>query len=127
MNPTDLPRPLRLALYAGAVAVLLYLCLAPRDEVPQGGVWDKQEHAIGWLVLTVAGLMLSNNRPRAIAVFALAVGVFVEIAQATMNLGRDGDARDLVADALGVAVALIGYRAYLLTVRRPRPGARDGA
>ena len=33
----------------------------------------------------------------------------VEILQATMGFGRDGDWRDLVADTLGVAVALAIY------------------
>ena len=126
MNPTHLPRPLRIALYALAVTILLYLCLAPQDDIPHVNVWDKVEHTLGWLVLTVSGLMLSNNRPRTIAAFAFGVGVFVEIAQATMDLGRDGDVADLVADALGIGIALLGYVAYVTAARRFR-AVRDAA
>lgn len=124
MNPTHLPRPLRVALYATAVLILLYLCLAPNDELPKVSLWDKQEHAISWFVLSATGLMLSNHRPRAIAAFSFALGVVVEIAQASMHLGRHGDWHDLAADSLGIAVAFIGYFAYLLIPRR-RPEALE--
>src|SRR5205085_1959428 len=104
MLVTRLPRPARLALYTLAVAILLWLCLAPSNELPQPGIGDKWQHSVAWMVLTVTGLALSSWRPRAIAAFALALGVAVEILQATMGLGRDGDWRDLVADAAGIAV-----------------------
>ena len=105
-----LPRPLRLALYALAAAILLWLCLSPLDELPKVTLWDdKAEHAVAWFVLTGTGLLLSHYRPRAIAAFAIGLGAAVEILQATMGFGRDGDWRDLVADTLGVALALALY------------------
>jgi len=103
------PRPLRLVLYALATAILLWLCLSPSDELPKVSLWDKYEHSIAWFVLTATGLLLSHHRPRSIAAFAIGLGVAVEILQATMGFGRDGDWRDLVADTLGVAVALAIY------------------
>ncbi len=112
-----LPRPLRLALYASATAFLLWLCLSPVDELPEITLWDKVEHAIAWFVLTAAGLLLSHRRPRAIAAFAIGLGATVEILQATMGFGRDGDWRDLLADTIGVAVALAAY-AVLQRLRR---------
>ena len=104
-----LPRPLRLVLYALATAILLWLCLSPSDELPKVSLWDKYEHSVAWFVLTATGLLLSHHRPRAIAAFAIGLGAVVEILQATMGFGRDGDWRDLVADTLGVAVALAIY------------------
>jgi VanZ family protein len=106
MLVTRLPRPVRLGLYALAVAILLWLCLAPSDELPQPGVGDKWQHGVAWLVLMLTGLTLSSWRPRAIAAFAFGLGVAVEILQATMGFGRDGDWRDLVADTAGIAVGL---------------------
>jgi VanZ family protein len=106
MLPHRLPRPVRLGLYALAVATLLWLCLAPSNELPQPGVGDKWQHGIAWLVLTATGVALSSWRPRAIAAFAFALGVAVEILQATMGMGRDGDWRDLLADTAGIAVGL---------------------
>lgn len=111
-----LPRPLRLALYAGATAVLLWLCLAPSEELPQVTMWDKFEHSIAWFVLTGTGLLLSPQRPRAIAAYALGLGALVEGLQATMGFGRKGDWRDLLADTVGVLAALAIY----VLVRRLR-------
>jgi VanZ family protein len=106
MLPARLPRPLRLTLYALASAVLLYLCLAPREELPQEGLGDKPEHAIAWFVLTLSGYVLAPRRARAIPAYALALGVIVEVLQATMGLGRNGDLRDLVADTTGTLAAV---------------------
>lgn len=114
LNASILPRPLRLALYALACGVLLYLCLAPSEGLPEERIWDKAEHAMGWAILTGLGLFLWPRRPRTIAAFAFGVGVAVEILQATLPFGRDGDVRDLLADSVGItaavgAWALIGW------------------
>jgi VanZ family protein len=107
--PYRLPRPLRLALYALATAILLYLCLAPSKDLPKVNIWDKEEHAAAWMVLTLTGLLLSPWRPRAIAAFAFGVGVFVELAQWAMGFGRDADWHDVAADCVGICVAFILY------------------
>lgn len=105
----SLPRPLRLALYAVATAILLAMCLIPQQELPSAPMGDKIEHSIAWFVLTMTGLLLSHHRPRAIAAFAIAVGAVVELLQATMGFGRHGDWRDLMADTMGVVAALALY------------------
>lgn len=104
------PRPLRVGLYALACCVLLYLTLAPEKEVPGVGlVWDKAEHSLSWAVLTGAGLLLSTKRRWAIGVFALAFGAMVEVLQANMGMGRDGNWPDLVADSIGIAAAYLAW------------------
>jgi VanZ family protein len=105
--PHRLPVAVRGGAYAFAVAVLLYLCLAPGKDLPEVTLWDKVEHAAAWFVLTAIGLALWPRRPGRIAGFALAFGALVEVLQAVMPLGRDGDWRDWVADAIGVAAALV--------------------
>ncbi len=106
-----LPRPLRLAIFALACAILLYITLAPGQDVPGVGlVWDKAEHATAWAVLTGAGLLLSTRRRWLIPLFAFLFGAAVEVAQAVMPLGRDGDWRDLAADTVGVAAAWVAWR-----------------
>ncbi len=121
MLPSHLPRPLRLALYSLATAILLYLCLAPSRNLPKINLWDKEEHALAWLVLTMTGLILAPERPRAIALFAFGLGVFVEMAQWVMGFGRDADWHDVAADSLGIAVAFLGYFAVVLATRLVRP------
>jgi VanZ family protein len=101
---------LRLSVYTAAVAVLLWLCLAPTDMLPQPeNLGDKAEHAIAWFVLTALGLVLSPRRWRAIGAFAFGLGLAIELLQASLGFGRHGDWRDLVADATGVLVALAIY------------------
>jgi VanZ family protein len=101
------PLPLRQALVGGATAVLLWISLAPTDKLPAAGlVWDKAEHALAYLVLTAVSWVLFPARPWRVAAYAMAVGAAVEVLQATMGFGRQGDWRDLLADAIGVAVAL---------------------
>jgi VanZ family protein len=119
--PYRLPRPLRIAAYAVAVAILLYMCLAPSDGLPKVKLWDKEEHAISWFVLTATGLILSPRRPKAIATFALGLGVFVEIVQGLMGFGRDADIHDVYADSIGIVAAFIPY--FLIVLYGPRKAA----
>jgi VanZ family protein len=105
--PHRLPAPVRGWAYGLAVAVLLYLCLAPVKDLPPETLWDKAEHAIAWFVLTAIGLTFWPWRPGRVAGFALALGALVEVLQAAMPLGRDGDWRDWIADSVGVAAALL--------------------
>lgn len=120
MLPYRLPRPLRLALYALATAILLFMCLAPARDLPKVNLWDKEEHALAWMVLTLTGLVLSPYRPRAIAAFAFGVGVFVEVAQWAMGFGRDADWHDVAADCVGIVVAFVLYAPIWAWTRRRR-------
>lgn len=99
-----------MGLYALACCILLYLTLAPEKEVPGVGlVWDKAEHALSWAVLTGAGLLLSTRRRWAIGVFAFAFGAMVEVLQANMGMGRDGNWPDLAADSIGIIAAYLAW------------------
>ncbi|WP_091735629.1 hypothetical protein [Phenylobacterium immobile] len=103
-----LPRWARLAAYAAANVILLVVTLAPTGDLPGADIGsDKAQHVAGWFVLTTLGLLLAPRRPRAIIIFALAMGPFVEVAQALGPFGRDGDWRDVVADSGGVAIAAL--------------------
>ena len=105
---SGLSRPLRLALYAAATLVLSYMALAPAHDVPGVElVWDKLEHGSAWTVLTLLGLALSTKRRWAIGVFAIAFGGVIEVLQALMPFGRDGNLTDWLADIVGVAAAFL--------------------
>ena len=104
------PRPFRLGLFALACLILMYMTLAPDKDVPGAGlVWDKAEHALAWAVLTGAGLLLSTRRRWAIGVFAVVFGALIEIGQATLPFGRDGDIFDFMADCVGIVVAYLAW------------------
>lgn len=121
LAPWRLPLLVRAAGYGTAVAILLFLCLAPEHELPKVSVWDKAEHAYAWFVLAATGLALWPWRPGRIAGFAIALGGLVEVLQGVMDLGRDSDWRDWVADSIGVAAALLVW-ALVRRLAGPRLG-----
>lgn len=112
MSPARFPRPVRLALYGLASAILLLLCTLPQDELPDPGAGDKIEHAIAWFVLTITGYVLAPQRRWAIPAYALAFGVMVEVLQATAGFGRHGDWRDFAVDTVGVALAIAAHETW---------------
>ena len=113
MLPYRFPRPVRLGLYALAVAILLVLCVLPTKDLPDPGTGDRFEHTAAWFVLTATGYLLAPNRKLAIPAFALAYGVFIEILQGLAGTGRHSDPLDFVADVQGVAIAVVLF----ITVR----------
>ncbi len=121
MLPSRFPRPVRLALYALAVAILLAMCLTPTADLPDPGTGDRFEHMAAWFILTLSGLILSPRRTLAIPAFALIFGVIVEILQAVTPFGRHGDPLDLAADVVGVTLASLLW----LGVRRLAPRVID--
>lgn len=103
--------------YAGAafglcLLAVLYLSLAPSDATPApdlGG--DKVRHGLAYFVLTGLGLFAFG--PRLVLLGGiLALGAGVEIAQALMGLGRQGDLIDLLANLSGEGLALMLWLAW---------------
>jgi len=120
MLPARFPRPIRLGLYALAVLILLALCVIPSGDLPDPGTGDRFEHYAAWFVLTLTGYVLAPERRIAIPVFAVAYGVLIEILQGVLPTGRHTDALDLVADALGVLMAVAVYAVAQWAWRRRR-------
>lgn len=125
MRPDRLPPAVRLTAYAAATAVVLYICLAPTDALPDVAldVWDKAEHALTWAGLVFLGLAFWPRRLLAVSAFALVLGAAIEALQAGMGAGRQGDPLDFLADAVGVAAVV----AAATLLRRRRGRARDHA
>jgi VanZ family protein len=123
LKPHQLPIALRLAGYAVAVTVLLYMTLAPSKDLPNPNIWDKAEHAISWMVLAGIGLSFWPHRPGRIAALSMLVGVLVEVLQSALPFGRDGDVRDLLGDGAGVAAALVVWAVVRACGRRFYPQA----
>ena len=95
----------------GCVLVLaaVIVCLVPGHELP--GVFemnDKLGHLAGHgaMALYFAGLV-PKRRWWKIFVFLLLLGAAIEFAQFQMNVGREGDVRDVVANAVGAALGLV--------------------
>ncbi|MCE3289826.1 MAG: hypothetical protein K0R83_1838 [Caulobacter sp.] len=103
-----LPAPVRIAAFAVACCVIAWLSLSPTEALPQGlTFWDKAEHALAYLALSLLGAWAFPGRLGRLAVALFLGGVGVEILQSTMGLGRQGDPWDAVANSTGIAVGLL--------------------
>jgi VanZ family protein len=111
LRPDRLPAAVRFVAYGAAVAMLLYLTLAPGEALPSTNIWDKAQHARSWFLLTGLGLAFWPNRPVRVGGFALFLGAAVEVLQAILPFGRDGDVRDLLGDSVGIFAALVVWLA----------------
>ncbi|MCP5340334.1 MAG: hypothetical protein R3E75_11550 [Steroidobacteraceae bacterium] len=101
-------RPLRyrrlwLALGALMLVGMLVVCLVPRVSEPTFAGIDKVEHLLAWLIVSswFAALLERRALPM-LAGGLIALGIGIEFAQEFMALGRQGDWRDVVANAVGV-------------------------
>jgi len=111
------------ALGVGLVAAAAYICLVPQVELPESfNLNDKISHLIGHggLALYFAGLVPRSGWWK-IFVFLLLFGTAIEFAQYAMQVGRHGDARDVVANSLGALLGLLLARLGL--ARWPELGA----
>lgn len=90
------------------VLVITVVCLLPSTELPSTGLSDKTEHflAFGALAFWFGSIVVRRDLPW-VFLAVVAFGGFIEIAQATMGLGRQGDWFDLAADSIGVALGVL--------------------
>jgi hypothetical protein len=124
LRPDRLPAALRFIAYGFAVALLMYLTLAPGEALPATTLWDKAQHFLAWAVLTGLGLLFWPSRPGRVTAFALFLGGLIEVLQSALPFGRDGDVRDLFGDSVGIASALLIWCVLRwLALRRPLPAA----
>ena len=97
-----------LAMWLLAIATVIAACLLPSSDLPQVPVSDKLEHALAFLVLSVAaGQLFLRGTPLVIVAFGLlALGAGIELAQALLTTTRAMEAADLLADAIGIAAGV---------------------
>ena len=93
----------------GAALTLLVIVasLVPARDLPRLRLDDKLEHVLAYLALSLwfGGLMAPRGYLR-LALWLLALGGGIEIAQGLMGLGRHAEWGDFFADGLGVALGL---------------------
>lgn len=106
-SPTPLlQRGLR-ALFIAAILGMLVVTLSPMSGLPSTSTgWDKADHALGWMGLTLLGLAAWPKRGALLAVGLVAFGGLVEVLQGFTGY-RSAEWGDLLADALGVGAALV--------------------
>ncbi len=101
-------RLFRTATLGWSIAIA-WLALRPAAGLESGLPWDKANHAAAFLLLTfLAGRGWPELSRVALVLIMLAAGVGIELAQGLPQIGRDADAWDVVADAVGIAAGLVG-------------------
>lgn len=106
-------KPLRhprfwVALWMLAVAGVVVLSMMPPPPMPDFDSSDKWSHFLGYFALSVSAVQLFRNWPALLgAGLALVLlGVGIEYAQGTFTADRMADARDALANTLGVIAGL---------------------
>lgn len=103
-------KTIRLLPLAGITAAILYLSLVPSP--PSDGLgWDKANHALAMGMVTLTAWFSVRPAQRAVAfgaVYGLGLGLLVELLQGLCTTGRAAEWGDLVADAVGVGLAVLG-------------------
>lgn len=105
----DLRHPRRwLGVWLGGWALCIALSLLPPVSLGAPPDSDKLGHFLAYFTLMAWAVMLFKGwRARLLVAGALVLlGLGLEFAQATLTTTRQGDARDLLANTLGVLAAL---------------------
>ncbi|HZV85043.1 MAG TPA: hypothetical protein VFF48_08665 [Brevundimonas sp.] len=94
------------------MAVLLALLVGPYQNIEEASrVWDKAAHFAAFgLMLWSLGVLFRRIPRLVLAIAAVAIGGAVELIQG--QVGRDASWGDLLADALGVAAALLVWAVW---------------
>lgn len=95
-------------IFFAGLALVTVLSLIPATSVPKTfQFWDKAQHTLSYLALSVTGCLAFRQRIAGVAVGLLAHGVVIEILQAALPAGRFGDVQDWLADAIGVLAGVL--------------------
>ena len=91
------------------LAAAIWVCLMPVNRVVSAFEWsDKTSHLLGHgiLALYFSGIVARNAWWK-IFVGLLLMGIGIEFAQYYMQVGREGDPRDVLANSAGAALGLL--------------------
>lgn len=104
----------------GFAVVIAWFAFRPAADVATGLPWDKANHAVAFLVLTMlTGLGWPGLHRLWLFALMLVAGIAIELVQGLPAIGRDADVMDVLADAVG---AMAGILALWLWSRRTNAG-----
>lgn len=107
-----MPRLMQAAFW-GAIAFTFICAELPAESLPQLELWDKLQHFGAFFVLASLGAFAYPDRPfRTVGAGLAAFGVLIELVQALPFVHRDAEVLDVVADVIGITVALVPLRLF---------------
>lgn len=109
---------LKIAAVLCALVILIVSLLPNNGNLPAPSLNDKINHIIGYGVLTGLGVLAWRGRTRLLFVaIVTAQSGIVEILQANMSLGRNGDLYDMIANLIGITLGVVIGHGVVLIVR----------
>lgn len=108
------------------ITMISWLAFSPLPPVGVDLGWDKANHFVAFATLAFVGLQClrpGRRRRWAVVLALLAYGVLIELIQSHVP-GRAADARDVLADMIGVAIGLAAHMLVLRCLPRPAPLSR---
>ena len=91
-----------LMFWSCGVAILILALMPTGPQLPTTG-WDKSDHALAFVVLTILGCRAYPNRIAVVLVGLILYGGLIEVLQ-SFTPYRSAEWADLLADAIGVIV-----------------------
>lgn len=117
------------ALSVGWTIAILVACLVPGEDLPvvNFALTDKVVHVALFAVFGLLWLRTMPTRRRAVLGWGLAFAVLIEVLQGSITaVHRSGDPFDVVADAIGLALAFAIDAAVGRRSRSTAPGLATG-
>lgn len=116
----NVPRSFWRVAAVGFAVVVAWFAFRPAADVASGLPWDKANHAVAFLVLTMlTGLGWPGLHRLWLFALMVVAGIAIELVQGLPAIGRDADVMDVLADAVG---AMAGILALWLWSRRTNAG-----
>ncbi len=107
MSVAWLAAQLRTAVAIGTTAIVLAFLWAPPPPAPHFHIphLDKYLH-LGLFFAVAASWRFARMRPKHVAIYGVVLGIVTEIVQGALPWPRTPDVLDVVADAIGIAIAI---------------------
>jgi VanZ family protein len=86
------------------VTVLMLIELAPKKG--SWPYWDKLQHALVFIILTVAGCLAFTQKKLWVCISLVGFGALIEVLQGVVTTTRTPSFYDWLADILGILIAL---------------------
>lgn len=86
------------------VSMFMLIELAPKEDSIKH--LDKIQHAIVFLILSIAGCLAFKEKVLTITIGLIIFGAVIELLQATLTTTRTGDVNDWLADVSGILIGL---------------------
>ena len=98
-----------------AIVVTTVMLLIPSYAVPKAfDFYDKAQHALVFMSLTVVGLMAFPSHLKAVCFGLFVYGGVMEVLQSSLTTTRHGDIVDWVADVIGI---VLGFSVYWVLIK----------